>query len=416
MNKVQKMPSNKPLSETHKAMEQSDRKTEQYSSLKNLKYKEDNTIVDKTNSSHSSPAKRSPVIKSNSISDCSRMKTHLNDIINDHVCVVTFTNENDEDVRASDYKNKDKYNHVDSHPIIKLNDEDIDTISDKNSDSEAHLGFESEYKKSSEVRNFSLDMPTFLKDANEDIAPVSTTYSDETDNIMKKRANKAMKYRDSENKNNTSKKSKYSKEIFDKQHYVNLANNLTRDVNINSNMSSQENTTNRNNINIYFSAANRNKLDANDANFFLCDNYGKHLASANEPKLFHPPPITLTFERSESSSSLCETTILDPFLKESNATSKPKENTKMNDITKAASDITTSEVLTNNATPQNPEDELAEIKENHSYLKSYIVSMLQPSDNKLAMKLFGSKKGVLKEKLRQQKVSNWVIHPCSNFR
>ena len=41
--------------------------------------------------------------------------------------------------------------------------------------------------------------------------------------------------------------------------------------------------------------------------------------------------------------------------------------------------------------------------------------MLEPSDNKLAMKLFGSKKGVLKEKLRQKNAGHWVIHPCSNF-
>lgn len=52
----------------------------------------------------------------------------------------------------------------------------------------------------------------------------------------------------------------------------------------------------------------------------------------------------------------------------------------------------------------------------YSYLKYYFVSMLQPSDNKLAMKLFGSKKGVLKEKMRQQEVGHWIIHPCSNFR
>jgi len=58
----------------------------------------------------------------------------------------------------------------------------------------------------------------------------------------------------------------------------------------------------------------------------------------------------------------------------------------------------------------------AEPKATYSYLKSYFVSMLQPSDNKLAMKLFGSKKGVLKEKLRQQEVGHWIIHPCSNFR
>lgn len=61
-------------------------------------------------------------------------------------------------------------------------------------------------------------------------------------------------------------------------------------------------------------------------------------------------------------------------------------------------------------------DDLNEPKATYAYLKSYFVSMLQPSDNKLAMKLFGSKKGVLKEKLRQQEVGHWIIHPCSNFR
>ncbi|CAF0815980.1 unnamed protein product [Brachionus calyciflorus] len=61
-------------------------------------------------------------------------------------------------------------------------------------------------------------------------------------------------------------------------------------------------------------------------------------------------------------------------------------------------------------------NEDTEPKATYSYLKSYFVSMLQPSDNKLAMKLFGSKKGVLKEKLRQQEVGHWIIHPCSNFR
>jgi hypothetical protein len=64
----------------------------------------------------------------------------------------------------------------------------------------------------------------------------------------------------------------------------------------------------------------------------------------------------------------------------------------------------------------NNEQDLNEPKATYSYLKSYFVSMLQPSDNKLAMKLFGSKKGVLKEKLRQQEVGHWIIHPCSNFR
>lgn len=64
----------------------------------------------------------------------------------------------------------------------------------------------------------------------------------------------------------------------------------------------------------------------------------------------------------------------------------------------------------------NESSEFSEPKATYSYLKSYFVSMLQPSDNKLAMKLFGSKKGVLKEKLRQQEVGHWIIHPCSNFR
>lgn len=68
------------------------------------------------------------------------------------------------------------------------------------------------------------------------------------------------------------------------------------------------------------------------------------------------------------------------------------------------------------SSPQNVTDDLGEPRATYSYLKSYFVSMLQPSDNKLAMKLFGSKKGVLKEKLRQQEVGHWIIHPCSNFR
>lgn len=67
------------------------------------------------------------------------------------------------------------------------------------------------------------------------------------------------------------------------------------------------------------------------------------------------------------------------------------------------------------ADPSNNE-EFSEPKPTYGYFKSYFVSMLQPSDNKLAMKLFGSKKGVLKEKLRQQEVGHWIIHPCSNFR
>ena len=67
------------------------------------------------------------------------------------------------------------------------------------------------------------------------------------------------------------------------------------------------------------------------------------------------------------------------------------------------------------------------LKENHSSVDpalkgasstvvSYFLDLLKPSDNKLAMKLFGSRKGVLKERLRQQRAGHCIIHPCSNFR
>ena len=51
-----------------------------------------------------------------------------------------------------------------------------------------------------------------------------------------------------------------------------------------------------------------------------------------------------------------------------------------------------------------------------TFLKDQIISFFQPSDNKLAMKLFGNKNALMKEKLRQKAAGNWVIHPCSNFR
>jgi hypothetical protein len=51
-----------------------------------------------------------------------------------------------------------------------------------------------------------------------------------------------------------------------------------------------------------------------------------------------------------------------------------------------------------------------------STIVNYFMDLLKPSDNKLAMKLFGSKKGVLKERLRQQRAGHCIIHPCSNFR
>lgn len=50
------------------------------------------------------------------------------------------------------------------------------------------------------------------------------------------------------------------------------------------------------------------------------------------------------------------------------------------------------------------------------YLREQIISFFQPSDNKLAMKLFGNKKALMVEKQRQKSVARWIIHPCSNFR
>jgi hypothetical protein len=38
------------------------------------------------------------------------------------------------------------------------------------------------------------------------------------------------------------------------------------------------------------------------------------------------------------------------------------------------------------------------------------------ADNKLAMKLFGSKKALMKERVRQKAAGHWIIHPCSSFR
>uniref|UniRef100_A0A1I8GLZ6 Cyclic nucleotide-binding domain-containing protein n=1 Tax=Macrostomum lignano TaxID=282301 RepID=A0A1I8GLZ6_9PLAT len=51
-----------------------------------------------------------------------------------------------------------------------------------------------------------------------------------------------------------------------------------------------------------------------------------------------------------------------------------------------------------------------------SYLKEQFFAFFQPSDNKLAMKLFGNRNALLKEKRRQQQTGRWIIHPCSSFR
>ncbi|NP_999729.1 hyperpolarization-activated (Ih) channel [Strongylocentrotus purpuratus] len=50
------------------------------------------------------------------------------------------------------------------------------------------------------------------------------------------------------------------------------------------------------------------------------------------------------------------------------------------------------------------------------FLQRQLWTVLQPSDNRLSMKLFGSKKGLQKEKYRLRKAGVLIIHPCSHFR
>ncbi|XP_065337304.1 potassium/sodium hyperpolarization-activated cyclic nucleotide-gated channel 3 isoform X5 [Cloeon dipterum] len=54
--------------------------------------------------------------------------------------------------------------------------------------------------------------------------------------------------------------------------------------------------------------------------------------------------------------------------------------------------------------------------EKQGFIKNHLQALFQPTDNKLAMKLFGSKKALMKERIRQKAAGHWVIHPCSNFR
>ncbi|VDM34818.1 unnamed protein product [Hydatigera taeniaeformis] len=50
------------------------------------------------------------------------------------------------------------------------------------------------------------------------------------------------------------------------------------------------------------------------------------------------------------------------------------------------------------------------------YWKEQFLLFFQPSDNKLAKKLFGTKVALNKERSRQRKQGKWIIHPASNFR
>ena len=49
-------------------------------------------------------------------------------------------------------------------------------------------------------------------------------------------------------------------------------------------------------------------------------------------------------------------------------------------------------------------------------MRNQLQNIFAPTDNKLAMKLFGSKKALMKERVRQKEIGHWIIHPCSSFR
>jgi len=49
-------------------------------------------------------------------------------------------------------------------------------------------------------------------------------------------------------------------------------------------------------------------------------------------------------------------------------------------------------------------------------VRGVLRSLFEPADNKLAMKLFGNRNALMKERQRQRAANSWVIHPCSDFR
>ncbi|XP_070542032.1 potassium/sodium hyperpolarization-activated cyclic nucleotide-gated channel 2-like [Ptychodera flava] len=66
--------------------------------------------------------------------------------------------------------------------------------------------------------------------------------------------------------------------------------------------------------------------------------------------------------------------------------------------------------------PSETSDEDDRPQHKPSFIKDHIWSIFEPTDNKLSMKLFGSKKALMKEKRRLHEQGKWIIHPCSKFR
>ena len=61
-------------------------------------------------------------------------------------------------------------------------------------------------------------------------------------------------------------------------------------------------------------------------------------------------------------------------------------------------------------------EEFYEAPNKPGWVRNQLQNIFQPTDNKLAMKLFGSKKALIQERVRQKAAGHWIIHPCSSFR
>ncbi|XP_022173768.1 potassium/sodium hyperpolarization-activated cyclic nucleotide-gated channel 2 isoform X3 [Myzus persicae] len=76
----------------------------------------------------------------------------------------------------------------------------------------------------------------------------------------------------------------------------------------------------------------------------------------------------------------------------------------------------TAAAVTVTATNGLADDEKSSPKQPRTTVLSGLRTVFEPSMNRLSMKIYGSEKAVLKERLRQRLLGAWIIHPCSKFR
>ncbi|CAF0930668.1 unnamed protein product [Didymodactylos carnosus] len=161
-----------------------------------------------------------------------------------------------------------------------------------------------------------------------------------------------------------------------------------------------DNSDNNNANSVSKTSMNRMKLNLPNDLFKKSHAYRRyHCSSPSEAfTLSTNPPIMVTVESENEiiSPTLCENSLIAP------SHICDEKCIMLNDNSIDANDIQTNLNNTRNSY-------------SHNFV-SYFMDLLKPGDNKLAMKLFGSKKGVLKERLRQQRAGYCIIHPCSSFR